>query len=100
MRRLDVSGVLVHVETAQPAAGLRLVSAAGHGTAGLVVGGARGQIGAAVAFGGVFESGHRKVLGEAEGLTFLRGHVRGGGGGGGEGTAGGLVGAARVGPGC
>ncbi len=66
----------------------------------MVVGGARVEVGAAVAFGGVFEPSHRKVLGEAVGLAFLRGHVRRGGGGAGERTAGGFVGAARVGPGC
>ncbi len=66
----------------------------------MVVGGARGEFRAAEAFSGVFEPSHRKILGEAVGLAFLRGHVRRGGGGAGEGAADSFVGAARVGPGC
>ncbi len=66
----------------------------------MVVGGARREVGAAEAFGGVFEPSHRKVLGETVSLALLRGHVGRGGGGAGEGAASGFVGAARVGPGC
>lgn len=65
----------------------------------MVVGGAGGEVGAAEAFGGVFEPSQRKVLGEAESLAFFSGHVRGGGGGTGEGATNSFIGAARIAPG-
>lgn len=98
-RRKQRAGVLVHVEPVAAAAGLRAVAATGHGATGLVEGRTGGQAGAAVAFGGVFEAGHREGVGEAEGLAFFNRHVGRGGGGGGEGAGLGFVGAAEVGPG-
>ena len=74
------------------------VTAAGRGAACLVVGGARGEVEAAVAFGGGFEASDGEVFREAEGLAFGGRHVRGGGVGGGEGLAAGFVRAAGVGP--
>ena len=99
-RRDDTPRVFIHAQPVWAAAGLRRVAATGHGAPGLVDGGAGAEVGAAVAFGGIFDAGDGEGLREAVGLASLGGHVRGGGGGGGKGTdGGGFVGAAVEGPG-